>query len=241
MGSVLSTDGRLFRWKEDPSNAVDYRIGVQDEAGLVNLYRADADTLTRLFQTVGMGDTDATNLANEFIAYNAEPTAHPPMRRPSQLYRLEDAPTLISDKLWRKLSGLVVAYPDSSAANINTAPADVLKIWFNLDDDTAASLVAGRVNTSGLGMNTIYTSTNQIGVVALPGQTYLFPSGRLRFKFSDPRTGDSYQSSLILTPADQERPVWIENARLRHLSPQPDPDPNALQDFPDIPSDTAAS
>jgi hypothetical protein len=240
VGSVLSADGRLFRWKEDPSNSQDFRIGVQDEAGLINLYQADVDMLTRLFQAAGVGDTDATNLANELIAYNADPAAHQPMRRPSQLYRLEDAPTLIPDKIWRKLSDLVVTYPDSTAANINTAPADVLKVWFNLDDQTAAGIVSGRVNTNGLGMNTVYTSTNQAGVVATGNQTYLFPSGRLRFKFSDPRTGDSYQSSIVLTPADNERPAWIENARIRHLSPQPDPDSNDLQDFPQIPSATAA-
>jgi hypothetical protein len=241
VGSVLSTDGRLFRWKEDSTDTREFRIGVQDEAGLINLYQADVDMLTRLFQLAGMGDTDATNLANEFITYNAVPSAHLPMHRPSQIYRLEDAPTLIPDKIWRKLSDLVTAYPDSSAANINTAPADVLKVWFNLDDDTAAGIVSGRVNTSGLGMNTLYTSTNQIGVVATGPQTYLFSGGRLRFKFSDPLTGDTYQSSLVLTPADAERPVWVENARLHHLTPKPDPDSNDLQDFPDIPSNTAAS
>ena len=241
VGSVLSMDGRLFRWKEDRNNARDYRIGVQDEAGLINLYQADVDMLTRLFQLAGMGDTDATNLANEFIAYNTPQATHQPMRRPSQIYRLEDAPTLIPDKIWRKLSDLVAAYPDSTAANINTAPADALKVWFNLDDATAAGIVSGRVNTSGLGMNTVYTSTNQIGVAAAGTQTYLFSGGRLRFKFSDPLTGDTYQSSLVLTPADTERPVWVENARIHHVSPQPDPDSNALQDFPDIPSSTAAS
>jgi hypothetical protein len=240
-GSVLSTDARLFRWKEDPTDTRDFRIGVQDEAGLVNLYQANVDMLTRLFQLAGMGDTDSANLANEFTTYNAVPSAHQPMHRPSQIYRLEDAPTLIPDKIWRKLSDLVTAYPDSRAANINTAPADALKVWFNLDDDTAASIVAGRVNTSGPGMNTVYISTSQIGVAAIGPQTYLFSGGRLRFKFSDPRTGDTYQSSLVLTPGDTERPVWVENARIRHLSPQPDPDPNALQDFPDIPSDTTPS
>jgi DNA uptake protein ComE-like DNA-binding protein len=240
VGSVLSADGRLYRWKEDPSNSQDFRVGIQDEAGLINLYQADVDVLTRVFQAVGLGDTDATNLANELIAYNADPTAHQPMRRPSQLYRLEDAPTLIPDKIWRKLSDQVVTYPDSTAANINTASADVLKAWFNLDDATAAGIVSGRVNANGLGQNKVYTSPDQAGVPPLPGQPFTFSGGRLRFKFSDPRTGDTYQSSIVLTPADNERPAWIENARIRHLSPQPDPDNNDLQDFPEIPSGAAA-
>jgi hypothetical protein len=242
-GSVLSADNRPYRWREDPSATAsrDYRIGVQDEAGLVNLYQADVDMLTRLFQGVGLGDTDATNLANELVAYNADPTAHDPMRRPSQLYRLEDAPTLIPAKIWNRLQGMVVTYPDSNAANINTASAGVLKIWFNLDDQTAAEAVAMRQNASGPGVNQVYRSPSEMGFAAPAGQTYAFPSGRLRFKFTDPRTGDSYQSSIILTPNDNERPAWIENARIRHLPPQPDPDPNALQDFPLIPSTTAAS
>jgi hypothetical protein len=242
-GAVLSADNRPYRWREDPTvtTTPDYRIGVQDEAGLVNLYRSDVDMLTRLFQAVGVGDNDATTLANELIAYNAVPTAHDPMRRPAQLYKLQDAPTLIPDKVWRKLQDMVAVYPDSNAANINTASADVLKIWFNLDDATAAGMVAMRQNTGGLGVNNIYTSPAQMGAAALPGQTYAFPSGRLKFKFSDPRTGDTYQSSIVLTPNDAERPAWIENARIRHLPPQPDPNPNALQDFPPIPSAVAAS
>lgn len=240
-GSVLSIDDRLFRWREDPNDRLDYRIGVQDEAGLINLYQADVDMLTRLFQDVGMGPDDATNLANELIEYNADPTSHQPMRRPSQLYRLQDAPTLIPDGIWRKLQDLVISYPDSTAANVNTAPAEVLKVWFNLDDATAAGLVAGRQNTNGLGMNTIYSSLSQIGVAAgNPNLTYTFPSGRFRFRFVDPRSGETYQSSVVLTPADTERPVWIENARIRHLAPKPDPDSNDLQDFPDIPNDTSA-
>ena len=65
-------------------------------------------------------------------------------------------------------------------------------------------------------------------------QTYAFTGGRLRFMFTDPSTGDTYQSTLVLTPNHIERPVWIENARTRHLQPQPDPD-DELQDFPEIP------
>ena len=236
-GVVLAADGRPYKWLETPDAAKDFRVLIQDEAGLLNLYQADTDMLTRLFQQTGLGDVDAANMASALVAYNADPTAHQPMRRSAQLYRLEDAPALIPDKVWRKLQDLVVTYSDSSAANINTAPADVLKAWFGIDDATAAGIIDTRMGDGSVGGNTILTSTAQVGVTGTGSQTYVFPSGRLRFRFADPRTGDTYQSSLILTPADLERPVWIENARIRHLKPQPDPD-NGPQDFPEIPSAT---
>ena len=101
-------------------------------------------------------------------------------------------------------------------------------------DDQAQAIVDQRQgDTRTPGVN-ILTSPEQIGVAPVGAQTYAFTGGRLRFIFTDPRTGDAYQSSLVLTPNHIERPIWIENARTRHLQPEPDPD-DELQDFPEIP------
>lgn len=234
-GSIIYLDNRPFRWREADGLAGDYRVSIQDEAGLVNIYQADVGMLTRLFLDAGLGDTDAENLANELIAYNADPALHQPMRRPSEIYRLDSAPDLLTDRVWRKLSDLIVSYSDSSAANLNTAPAQVLKVWFDIDDDQADRIVADRQPTGSTPGSAIITSPDSLGLPTPPGaQVYAFSGGRLRFRFTDPATGDTYQSSLVLTPNHMERPVWIENARTRHLKPQPDSE-DELQDFPEIP------
>lgn len=233
-GLVLFYDGRPYRWRADTS-AADYRVAIQDEAGLVNLYQADLPMLTRLFLQAGLEETDATNLANELVAYNATPELHQPMRRPSEIYRLESASTLLTGPVWRRLRDLLVSYPDSRTVNINTAPAEVLKIWFDLSDQQVEDIVRQRVPETDTPGSAVITSPEDIGVTAPAGaQIYAFTGGRLRFKFIDPTTGDSYQSSLVLTPTHIERPVWVENARTQHLKPQPDPD-DELQDFPEIP------
>lgn len=232
-GVVLGIAGQPYRWLEADGDP-EYRVAIQDEAGLVNIYQADVAMLTRLFLEAGLGDSDATNLANELIAYNTDAALHQPMRRPAEIYRLDSAADLLTEPVWRKLQNLIVSYSDSSSVNINTAPAEVLKIWFDLSDDQAQAIVDQRQgDTRTPGVN-ILTSPEQIGVAPIGAQTYAFTGGRLRFEFTDPATGDTYQSSLVLTPNHIERPVWIENARTRHLKPQPDPD-DELQDFPEIP------
>ena len=232
-GVVLGIAGQPYRWLE-ADGGQEYRVAIQDEAGLVNIYQADVAMLTRLFLEAGLDATDAENLANELIAYNADAALHQPMRRPSEIYRLESASTLLTEPVWRKLQTLIVSYSDSASVNINTAPAEVLKIWFDMSDDQAQAIVDARQTSATTPGVNILTSPEQIGAAPVGAQSYAFTGGRLRFQFTDPATGDSYQSSLVLTPNHIERPIWIENARTRHLKPQPDPE-DELQDFPEIP------
>jgi hypothetical protein len=65
---------------------------------------------------------------------------------------------------------------------------------------------------------------------------YTFPGGRMRFIFTDPRTGRTYRSTLVLTPASQERPFWVENTKTLRRKLTPEPADQALEDFPEIPS-----
>lgn len=233
-GVMLGFDSRPYRWRQE-EDAKEYRVGIQDEAGLINIYQSDVAMLERLFRDAGMEDTDATNFANALVAYNIEPGMHPPMRRASEIYRIEDATALLTDGVWRKLADRVVAYPDSRAININTAPASVLKVWFDLTDEQAQDIVEERrQETDTPGIN-LYTQPEEIGARPTNAQSYTFSGGRVRFLFSDPATGDAYQSSFILTPADIERPVWVENARYRHLKPQAETEDD-LEDFPEIPA-----
>ena len=63
---------------------------------------------------------------------------------------------------------------------------------------------------------------------------YICPNGRVRFTLTDPKTKLSYRATLVLTPTNQERPIWVENARTSRLSQAPDPLADDAEDFPQI-------
>ena len=63
---------------------------------------------------------------------------------------------------------------------------------------------------------------------------YAFTGGRLRFNFMDPKTGLAYRSTLVLTPNNQERPIWVENAKTRRISGPLEQSDDDLEDFPEI-------
>jgi hypothetical protein len=229
----LFLNGRPYVFRNAPEviDAPAYLLEVQDEAGLVNLYQMDVLQLQRLFEWAGLESRDAENLANELVAYNADPTLHQPMRRPAELYRLDGAKELITDRVWRRLADIVTSYPDNRAVNINTASPEALRIWFDLTEERAQDIVADRDLRDD---DAPLTSLADIGVVVAVNQNFAFTGGRLRFYFSDPATGLSYQSSLIFTPNSATRPVWTENPQTLKL-PEIPVLPEEPQDFPQIP------
>lgn len=228
----LFLNARPYLWRDDPSAEGPFFLAeVQDEAGLINLYQADAQQLRRLFEWAGLDTRDAENLANEIVNYNLDPTLHQPMRRTVELFRLEGAKQLITDRVWRLLADRITTYPDNRAVNINTAPPEVLRIWFDLTEDRASEIVEDRDERDD---DAPLTSTQDIGVVVTRQQNYAFTGGRLRFFLTDPVTGLSYQSSLVLTPNSATRPVWSENPQTIKLPQKPELS-EELPDFPQIP------
>lgn len=235
-GSIY-LDARPYLWRETPGDAAlpAYVAAVQDEAGLVNLYDADVNQLTRFFeQIVGLPFSDAELLANELIEYNLDPTLHPPMRKTSELYRLPSASSVLSDAAYRRLSEKAVSYPDSRAVNMNTAPVDVLAVLFDLPLEDAQEAVEMRA--SGLNLRT----PAEIGAnIQAQGRNFSRSGGRLRFMFTDPATGLSYRSSLVITPNSAERPLWVENPQVVRLSSPMETYADDLEEFPEIPDYTA--
>ncbi len=223
----LFLDARPYMYRLNADGPA-YLAQVQDEAGLINLYQMDQLQLQRLFEWAGLSADDAETLAGELVAYNADPTTHQPMRRPVEIFRLAAAAQLITDRVWRRLESRMVAYPDTRAANINTAPAEVLKIWFDLSDDQAQEIVDNRDDDQPL------TSTAQIGVATGVNQNFALTGGRLRFHLTDPVSGLSYQSSLVFTWNNGTRPVWVENVQVTRPR-SPPVLPEEAEDFPPIP------
>jgi hypothetical protein len=231
---LLRFDDRQYRWLETGDETVDapYLVQVQDEAGLVNLFQADPAMLGRLFQLAGLDEDQAELLATELTEFNALPPPSQPIRRLSEIYRLPSARDLLSDKAYRTLLGLSAVHPDSRAVNINTAPPNVLKVWFDLTDDQAAKALDDR-DAAPLG------SPADIGVPVIDNSiNYAFPGGRVRFTMTDPRTGQVYRSTLVMTPTSPLRPVWTENSRIQRQPPPPEP-VDELEDFPEVPDSPA--
>jgi len=227
----LYFDGRAYRWVEDAENeaAPPYLLTLQDEAGLVNLYQADPAMLARLFEAAGVEMGAAQDLADELTEYNSEPAPAQPVRTLAELYRLPSARQILGDRAYRTLQSLATVQIDSRAVNINTASPAVLKAWFDLSDSQAAKALDDREDAP-LG------SPNDIGAVALDNSiNYAFPNGRATFTLTDPRTGQVYRSTLVLTPTNTVRPIWTENVSLLRPPQPPAPDRDDIEDFPQVP------
>jgi hypothetical protein len=228
----LLVDGTPYLWSEigAPGNGSPYLVSIQDEGGLVNISRSSQDVLQRLFQQAGLGSGDAQTLAVDVVQRNLQPAPTLPLRRVQELFDLPDGQALLNDKARRAITALAVAEPDMAAANINTAPAAVLKIWFDFSDQQAdQALVDRQLNT--------FTGLAQIGATsANRGANFSTTAGRYRLTLLDRKTGAVYRTTLTLTPRDIERPVWIEPAEpgLNPIPPQPQA--NVPQPFPAIPS-----
>lgn len=232
--ALLKIDATPYRWREAP-DADDgglYLASVQDEAGLLNLYQADSGQISRLLQAAGMSAEDGDQIASELVEYNAEPAPHVPIRRLAELYSLPSGRDLITDKVWRALNQLGVVHPDSRAVNMNTAPREVLKSWFDLTDDMADQAIESRRNNP-------LTRPADLGVTVLDNSVnYASPGGRVRFSLTDARTGQTYRSTIVLTPTNQERPFWVEHSKIQRLPP-PEPPADDIEDFPEIPASSA--
>ncbi|MDB5452843.1 MAG: hypothetical protein JWO33_1421 [Caulobacteraceae bacterium] len=229
--SVFFADARPYRWREG-EDAPEFRVALQDEAGLVNLSQSNPLEISRLMQLAGLTANDGDQIASELIEYNAEPPPHAPIRRTAELFSLPSGRMLISDKTFARIDAWVAPHPETRLQNINTAPREVLKAWFDLSDSQLDQGIKDRDDSE-----TGLWSPGAMGAYVVGSQiNYVFPNGRLRFIFTDPKTGLSYRSTLILTPNNQERPVWVENATTRRdpipaASETPDDD---LEDFPSI-------
>ncbi len=227
-------DSRPYFFFQTQDTASPYLAEIQDEAGLFNLYYASSDQLTRLFQQfAGMGDIDATNLAVEMQTYLAESTTlHQPIRRPAAIFsRLPDMADYITPRMWNTLSDKITTYSDDNRFNVNTAPPDVMGVMFNIDPETAGQIVENRE-----GAQNQITRLADVGLISpTPNRAYTFSNGRFRFTLIDPESGLTYRSTLILTPTDVSRPLWIENPRTLVTTPPNDVDPDVVKAFPNIP------
>ncbi len=218
-------DGRAYRAGEGLT------IALQDEGGLANLDALEAAAKTRLFAALGvpadlrtamadrLGDyIDADDLKRpqgaesaDYQAAAAAPPPNRPLRRLAEVRGVLGWRQAVDTAAWRRLNRLVTVDPTSSAINVNTAPAQVLGVWFGLGPAQAAAVEARR-NAAP------FTTLEDLGRTAgirLSGdaeRAYGLPDGRFALAVGRPAVHVFYRARIVLTPADPERPFWIEEA-----------------------------
>jgi hypothetical protein len=243
--ATVMLDDRPYAWSEFVDSPKAYQLQVQDEAGLVNVYIADAQQLRNLFTLVGGVDEESASYFGEALEqYFAVPENLEPIRRASEIQGLglamglDDAVQprypLFGERSWTALSERLTAHPDNREYNINTAPADVLMALFEMSEVQALEIVEMR-------QGQVLTNLADIGVAASDATIdYAFPSGRVRFTMADPQSGLIYRSNLVLTPGNEDRPIWIENSGFVTQGPAVDLaeqyPAETLEPFPGIPA-----
>ncbi len=222
--SRLFLDGRPYRI-EDPE-AVDVRV--QDEAGQFNLAGPQPEALARLFRRLGVTagfdrlvqvfqdyeDTDDLRKQDggERESYPAGGPPNRPLRLPDELLNIRGVREAVDPEAWRRMRPHLRSGVVPYESNINTAPAEVLEIWFDLSPAEARQAIVAR---EGQAFGSIEAMGETIGR-QLPASELPFtlPSGSVSVEIIDIRSPWRYRARLITTPLDPYRPFWVEQAQV---------------------------
>ena len=250
-GEPLFLDGRPYQLSAAGGPVI---ARVQDTAGLLNLNIAREPQLAALFQRQGIGEDEAVALAaqvadfvdtdhlrrargaeeREYRAAGLPPPINGAFRRPEQIFAVMDAQRFISPSRFRGLWPLITSEPDSSAFNINTAPAEVLVARFGLPEALAQRAVQRRL---GSPYNSLDDLEREVGIALAddPTITYTFPNGRFRLIIQAAEGDLSYSSVIVLTPEAADRPFVVESERLSHVEPIAGAASEAFENLPVLP------
>ena len=222
-------------------------VSVQDEAGLVNLNFADAQVATAAFERAGADPLLAATLADQLHDYVSSNGVRSLRGADSAEYERAGAapPPGRSLETWAEIRGLLALRGDNSidferlreystvgpstSKNVNTAAVTTLMTWFGISEGAAEDIVESRAlqPINNLSALAISLPSDEMG-------QYYFPSGDLRFTFTDPSISSLYRSEFQLTPDDPNRPFWIQDSELLRL-PNKMRSPEDVSHLPQIP------
>lgn len=205
-------------------------LGLQDQAGMINLAQVSGQPFSRLMEQLGVEGSIRDSLAARSQDYSdtddlrqhngAERRdyldARPPNRpllRPTELLSVLGAREAVDRKRWIAFKAKLASDPISSAININTASPEALAVLFNLTDDQAAAVLREREIQPFLSIDALETV---IGAQRTwdPDRIYTFPSSSIVFTIRDTRSAWTYKARLSLTPSSLEQPLWIDQTEL---------------------------
>lgn len=205
-------------------------IRVQDEAGLLNLARLDVDGFTRFIARLGGNaqtgrelfsryrdytDSDDLRQPNgaEASEYGTAFIPNRPLRRPGEWLSILGVRNAIDAGRWRALRPTVVSEPTAATVNINTLTSEALQVTFDMTERQAEAAIRVRESTPLLGLAEL-SAASGAPVVGDGDIIYTFPSGRLVYVIRDATSAWVYRSRISLTPADIERPFWVDQTEL---------------------------
>jgi hypothetical protein len=241
----LRIDGTPYSWGEaDAQGPSKLKVQVQDDAGRINFNFASPQTRMRLFELAGLSTSAAQAMAAqtqdyidnddliglggaEYQDYQRAGLSPPPNRAlnaPAELYGLLGWASNRPPN-WAEAAELTTIQYDSSSFNINTASPKTLSVMFGLTEAQANAAVERRRTTP-------FYAISELGLADNNEQLYTYANGRFHLIISDNVRGFQYRSRLVLTPQNQDRPIWVDLETLQRFTPRDDPEPDGVSAFP---------
>lgn len=219
-------DGRPYR--VDLGGPMTIRL--QDESGLLNLALLDTEGFTRFVARIGgnaqtgrelysrfLDYTDSDNLDQpngaEVEGYGGGFIANRPLVRPSEWLSILGVREAIDGRRWRALRTSVVSERTAPTMNINTMTSDALQVTFGMTEQQAQSVIRLREPAALLSLDEASRATG-VSIIGSGDLIYTFPDGRLVYEIRDARSAWVYRGRISLTPADLERPFWVDQTEL---------------------------
>jgi hypothetical protein len=243
---VLALDGR-------PYAAAGLVLGVQDEAGLINLDNLPTGARLRLFTAMGVAPADQAVMADRLGDYldigdlkrplgadsadylRAGQPAPPdgPLTRRAQVLGVLGWREAVPAPLWRRFADNVTADPTSTTVNVNTATAATLQVLYGLTSAQAAAAIARRQAAPFTELEDLGRATG-LKLVSDAERVYTMPDGRFQVRIEDPATGFVGRARLLLSPDDAARPFWVVERAVSQPPPaERTPPPAHAQPFAD--------
>ncbi|MBI1392944.1 MAG: hypothetical protein GC152_09415 [Alphaproteobacteria bacterium] len=228
LANVLRFDNRAYEMSLGSDTVAEVRL--QDEAGLLNLNILDQVALERLLRNLGAKEEAARQLAatlHDFIdaddlkrlngaeasEYERAGQMPPPNRDLNQVSEAFSAFGW-SSELPAGAAGRLAELTSTASAttpfNLNTAPQDVLRAWFDLTEDEAATVIRARETSLLVGPTSL---TSLTGRPAQPSdfRLYAFPGRSIRLSVrlvNEPR-GATHISWIRLAEAGDIYPYFV--------------------------------
>lgn len=223
-------------------------LRLQDEAGLLNLAKLDANGFTRFITKLGGNGqtarelfsryrdyTDSDDLRQQNGAeapdYGAAFIPNRPLARPGEWLSVLGARDAIDARRWRALRPTVISESAVGTININTLTSEALQVTFDMTESQAEAAIRTREAIPFLGVAELSAATGA-PVVGDGDMIYTFPSGRLVYVIRDATSAWVYRGRISLTPADLERPFWIDQTELFEAAGRTTSD---TKDAPELP------
>ncbi|MFC5344004.1 hypothetical protein ACETK8_19330 [Brevundimonas staleyi] len=241
----LRMDGRPYQASID---GVPTLIGVQDQAGLINVSTLDQAGLDRLATASGLSitrrrdlyprlqdyvDSDDLRTLNgaEADDYDEGGPANRRLLLGAEWLSVLGVREAVDARRWRALRDNVVADSTEATGNVNTAPPAALRIRFGLTETETQRAIAARDRGAILSMadlGAIIGRDLNIDPLAI----YTYPSGRMIFTIRDTQSPWVYRGRLSLTPGDPDQPFWIDQTETFEGPQRTRADPTDAPAFP---------